>query len=99
MSAVPDTPLFQPLYRQIAELITRSLDGGEWKPGEAIPSELELAARYKLGEQWQLDGSLAWTDARLTEDAPALGPSGSRLPNTARLAYSLGARYAFELRE
>ena len=50
MSAVPDTPLFQPLYRQIAGLITRSLDGGEWKPGEAIPSELELAARFKVSQ-------------------------------------------------
>lgn len=50
MSAVPDTPLFQPLYRQIAELITRSLDAGEWKPGEAIPSELELAARFKVSQ-------------------------------------------------
>jgi GntR family transcriptional regulator len=50
MSAVPATPLFQPLYRQIAELITRSLDAGEWKPGEAIPSELELAARFKVSQ-------------------------------------------------
>jgi GntR family transcriptional regulator len=50
MSAVPDAPLFQPLYRQIAELITRGLDGGEWKPGEAIPSELELAARFKVSQ-------------------------------------------------
>lgn len=50
MSAVPDAPLFQPLYRQIAGLITRSLDGGEWKPGEAIPSELELAARFKVSQ-------------------------------------------------
>jgi GntR family transcriptional regulator len=50
MSAVPDAPLFQPLYRQIAELITRGLDGGEWKPGEAIPSEFELAARFKVSQ-------------------------------------------------
>jgi GntR family transcriptional regulator len=50
MSAVPDTPLYQPLYRQIAELITRGLDAGEWKPGEAIPSELELAARFKVSQ-------------------------------------------------
>ena len=45
-----DTPSFSPLYRQIAGLITRSLQGGEWKPGEAIPSELELAARYKVSQ-------------------------------------------------
>ncbi|HVK32428.1 MAG TPA: GntR family transcriptional regulator [Burkholderiaceae bacterium] len=50
MAAVPDTPLFQPLYRQIAGLITRGLDAGEWKPGEAIPSELELAARFKVSQ-------------------------------------------------
>jgi GntR family transcriptional regulator len=50
MSAVPETPLFQPLYRQIAGLITRGLDAGEWKPGEAIPSELDLAARYKVSQ-------------------------------------------------
>jgi GntR family transcriptional regulator len=50
MSAVPDTPLYSPLYRQIAERLTRSLDDGEWKPGEAIPSELELAARFKVSQ-------------------------------------------------
>jgi GntR family transcriptional regulator len=53
MSAVPQsdaTPLFQPLYRQIAGLITKSLDSGEWQPGQAIPSELELAARYKVSQ-------------------------------------------------
>ena len=50
MSAVPEAPLFSPLYRQIADLITRSLQGGEWKPGEAIPSEVELAARYKVSQ-------------------------------------------------
>ena len=50
MAAAVDTPQFQPLYRQIAGLITRGLDSGEWKPGEAIPSELELAARYKVSQ-------------------------------------------------
>ena len=50
MSAVSDAPLFSPLYRQIAGLITRSLQAGEWKPGEAIPSELDLAARYKVSQ-------------------------------------------------
>jgi GntR family transcriptional regulator len=50
MVAVPDTPLFSPLYRQIADRLTASLDAGEWKPGEAIPSELELAARYKVSQ-------------------------------------------------
>jgi GntR family transcriptional regulator len=45
-----DSPAFSPLYQQIKGLITRSLQSGEWKPGEAIPSEIELAARYKVSQ-------------------------------------------------
>jgi GntR family transcriptional regulator len=43
-------PAFSPLYRQIKDLLTRSLQGGEWRPGEAIPSEVELAARFKVSQ-------------------------------------------------
>lgn len=50
LSVASDAPLFSPLYRQIAALITRSLQGGEWQPGQAIPSEQELAARYKVSQ-------------------------------------------------
>ncbi len=45
-----DGPAFSPLYQQIKLLITRSLQSGEWRPGEAIPSEIELAARYKVSQ-------------------------------------------------
>ncbi len=41
---------FSPLYRQIKTLLTGSLEAGEWKPGELIPSEIELAARYKVSQ-------------------------------------------------
>jgi len=44
------TPAFSPLYQQIKELLTRSLQGGEWLPGQAIPSEMELAARYRVSQ-------------------------------------------------
>jgi GntR family transcriptional regulator len=44
------TPSFSPLYRQIKGLILQSLQSGEWKPGEAIPSEIELAARYRVSQ-------------------------------------------------
>ena len=48
---LPETaPSFSPLYQQIKALITRSLQGGEWKPGQAIPSEMELAARFKVSQ-------------------------------------------------
>ncbi len=44
------TPAFSPLYQQIKGLITRELQAGVWKPGESIPSELELAARFKVSQ-------------------------------------------------
>ena len=45
-----DAPSFQPLYLQIKALLTKSLASGEWAPGTAIPSELELAARYGVSQ-------------------------------------------------
>jgi GntR family transcriptional regulator len=44
------TPAFSPLYQQIKDLILQSLQAGEWKPGEAIPSEMELAARFRVSQ-------------------------------------------------
>ena len=43
-------PAFSPLYQQIKGLILASLRTGEWKPGELIPSEFELAARYRVSQ-------------------------------------------------
>lgn len=43
-------PTFSPLYQQIKALITQSLQSGEWKPGELIPSEVELAGRFKVSQ-------------------------------------------------
>ncbi|NEK70935.1 MAG: GntR family transcriptional regulator, partial [Xanthomonas perforans] len=44
------TPAFSPLYQQIKGLILHSLQHGEWKPGESIPSEMELAARFRVSQ-------------------------------------------------
>ncbi len=44
------SPTFSPLYQQIKALITQSLQSGEWKPGELIPSEVELAGRFKVSQ-------------------------------------------------
>ncbi|WP_028313021.1 GntR family transcriptional regulator [Derxia gummosa] len=41
---------FLPLYQQIKSLLTQSLEAGEWKPGEVIPSEMELAARFRVSQ-------------------------------------------------
>jgi GntR family transcriptional regulator len=48
--SVPAGPAFSPLYQQIKSLLVKSLQCGEWKPGEAIPSEMELAARFGVSQ-------------------------------------------------
>ncbi len=44
------TPAFSPLYQQIKVLMLQSLQSGEWKPSAAIPSEQELAGRFKVSQ-------------------------------------------------
>jgi len=50
MKSSGNAPAFQPLYRQIKSLITQSLVTGEWRPGELIPSEIELAGRFSVSQ-------------------------------------------------
>ncbi len=47
---VESTPYFQPLYQQIKVRLLQNLQAGDWKAGEMIPSEVELAARYKVSQ-------------------------------------------------
>nr|WP_297457614.1 GntR family transcriptional regulator [uncultured Halomonas sp.] len=47
MSA-PKSPMFQPLYRQIKDLLLERIADGEWPPGTFIPSEAALAASYNV---------------------------------------------------
>lgn len=50
MQTSADSPTFSPLYRQIKGLILQALENGEWHPGEAIPSEIELAVRFNVSQ-------------------------------------------------
>jgi Bacterial regulatory proteins, gntR family/TIR domain len=43
-------PTFSPLYEQVKVLILRQIEEGEFAPGEAIPIEQELAARFKVSQ-------------------------------------------------
>lgn len=38
----------EPLYVQLRTALTRRIAGGDWKPGETIPNELDLAKEYGL---------------------------------------------------
>ena len=40
----------EPLYAEVKKKITQSLIQGEWGPGEAIPSEIELANTYDVSQ-------------------------------------------------
>ncbi|MDQ3261012.1 MAG: GntR family transcriptional regulator [Pseudomonadota bacterium] len=50
MMHVQASPSFRPLYEQIKILLTQSLIAGEWRPGESIPSEIELAGRFRVSQ-------------------------------------------------
>ena len=44
------TPSFSPLYQQIKSLLVSRLQAGEWLPGQVIPSEIDLAARFRVSQ-------------------------------------------------
>ena len=50
MPTPPAVPAFAPLYLQIKALLEKSLEAREWRPGETIPSEIELARRYRVSQ-------------------------------------------------
>lgn len=49
-SPAMSSPTFSPLYQQIKALLLESLRSGAWRPGAAIPSEMDLASRYKVSQ-------------------------------------------------
>jgi len=50
MTSRAPVPAFRPLYRQIQDLIVQALADREWLPGEMIPSEMDLAARFEVSQ-------------------------------------------------
>lgn len=47
-SATPGVPLLAPLYKDVKRQLMEALTRGEWKAGEAIPSERRLAERFGI---------------------------------------------------
>jgi GntR family transcriptional regulator len=41
---------FRPMYAQVRALLEAALERGEWAPGEAIPSEFDLADRFQVSQ-------------------------------------------------
>ena len=65
--------------------------------GKARIDGAELSASYRATDRWTAYGGVSYTDARLSQDAPGLAPSGARLPNTPRFSANFGGSYAFEM--
>ena len=92
-----DTALYQIRWNDIQLPVAIGASTLVGNAGTARINGLELAAHYAVDQHWKLDGNLAWTEPKLTQDAPGLAANGSRLTNTAKLSYTLGVRYAFDL--
>lgn len=48
MNTNPDLDPSVPLYKEVKRLLTQSLATGEWRPGQALPSESKLAQRFSV---------------------------------------------------
>jgi iron complex outermembrane recepter protein len=67
--------------------------------GDADIKGAELAATWKPSAKVSLTGSLAFINAKLSKTAEGLGTDGTRLPNSARVAGAVAARYSFDIGE
>ena len=50
MSDAAAPAVFSPLYQQIKVRLVKSLQEGVWLPGQVIPSEVELAERFRVSQ-------------------------------------------------
>ena len=47
LSALPG---FKPLYQQVKDLLIERLIGGYWRPGDLLPSEMQLAEQLGVSQ-------------------------------------------------
>lgn len=47
---LPTLPGFKPLYQQVKDLLIGRLIGGYWKPGDLLPSEMQLAEELGVSQ-------------------------------------------------
>ena len=45
-----EAPKAQPLYSQVKALMMQRLIAGQWRPGEALPSEFRLADEFGVSQ-------------------------------------------------
>lgn len=93
-----EASLFDIRWDKIQQIMAVNGVGVLVNGGKAEIRGAELGLGYRPGREWRLNGSLSWLGAQLTEDAPSLGPDGTRLPNSPRWSASLGLNREFTLK-
>lgn len=86
----PDSPV--PLYRQLADELNAQISAGQLAAGERIPSENELAARYRLGRPTVRQATEVLVRRRLLERRRGSGTFVSDAPEVD--LFSLGGTLA-----
>ncbi len=83
------------LYRQLADLIRKDIEGGRLKPGEALPSMDNLARQHQLNKATVRQALAELTAAGLVYSVPAQGtfvcdPTAWRQPLSAARSLAIG---------
>ena len=92
-----EAALYDIRWHNIQQVYSVNGNGVLVNAGKAEIQGFELGATWRPSARWSVTGNLSTIDGRLKEDAPGLGTSGQRLPNSPSLAASLGAKASFDL--
>jgi GntR family transcriptional regulator len=96
--AALDKESVRPLYAQLEELLRHQIERGDWRPGERVPSEQELANRYAISRMTArkaltklvMDGLLVRHPGKGTFVAQAKVPAASTLTSFSTAMRELG---------
>ncbi len=92
-----ESALYDIRWHNIQQVYSVNGNGVVVNAGKAEIQGVEFRATWRPNARWSVTGHLSTIDGRLKQDAPGLGTSGQRLPNSPGLAASLGTRASFDL--
>ena len=69
-----------PLYVQLADVLTRKIENGDYARGQRLPSADDLAEEYDVAPNTALKGLQLLRERGLAEMSPGRGTYVSRLP-------------------
>ena len=69
-----------PLYVQLADVLTRKIENGDYAPGQRLPSADDLAEEYEIAPNTALKGLQLLRERGLAEMSPGRGTYVRRKP-------------------